>query len=157
MKMRKEPKMYSVVCDNIISLVVGKHVWRNKSWNTKMSELVTVSDEAFALLLLENSWDSWLHLASKEEHDETVVKLLYTVNGAGTRKNHGWKKEGLLRYVELINIVRNDCAADKGAFDKFFMEEKVNGGKGTGIKGKKRTFDYGEDLLDMMPYGKEVV
>jgi hypothetical protein len=153
MDMRKNREAYTVFCDVVLSLVVGKHMWRSKCWNTPMSEIATVSDEAFALLLVENSWEAWNHLAKREKGDVSVIKSLYTLNGAGTRKNHGWTKEGLLRYIALIDSVKKDRVTDENRFDTFYKEDSMK--QCDGPRGTKRVYDYGNELLELMPYGAE--
>ena len=47
-----------ILCNHFLACVVGKHDWK---WQTKkeLSQVATISDEAFALLILENIWDEW--------------------------------------------------------------------------------------------------
>ena len=45
--------------NHFLPCVVEKHDWK---WQTKkelISQVATISDEAFALLILENIWDEW--------------------------------------------------------------------------------------------------
>jgi hypothetical protein len=45
--------------DKVVECVAGKRVWgKQKTMNT-LTETVTASDEAFALLVLVNNWDKW--------------------------------------------------------------------------------------------------
>jgi len=48
-----------IFCNHFLACVVGKHDWK---WQTKkelISQVATISDEASALLILENIWDEW--------------------------------------------------------------------------------------------------
>jgi hypothetical protein len=57
---RSNPKMYEIFFDTFLPCVIKKVVFdRQVSVATNDRTLCTVSDEAFALLLLENSFDRW--------------------------------------------------------------------------------------------------
>ena len=46
-------------CDNFLLQVVGRVQWRDGVTKIPVHKLATVTDEAFALLVLENIWDVW--------------------------------------------------------------------------------------------------
>jgi hypothetical protein len=54
-----DDEMFRLYCESLLSCVVGKTWWNNNSDKMKVSEMASVSDEAFALLLLENSYKMW--------------------------------------------------------------------------------------------------
>jgi hypothetical protein len=57
---RRNAKMYKVFVDNFLPCVIKKSVFKHQvAVATNDRTLCTVSDEAFALLLLENSFDCW--------------------------------------------------------------------------------------------------
>jgi len=117
-------------------------------------DLCTVSDEAFALLLLENSWGKWTdqyrHDPSsllprrggrqKEKQQGTPVPTKYTKGGHnfGSTKNSasphptsttsssnkGWSDEGIQRYNELFDLVQADRRNHPEFFDAFLNEVK---------------------------------
>ena len=63
LQMRENDDAMSFFCDNILPEVVGKVSWRKGVMSMKVRELATVTDEAFAQLILENVWNSgWSHL-----------------------------------------------------------------------------------------------
>jgi hypothetical protein len=158
MAKRQNVDAYATFCDNVLALVIGKHVWRTRCGVEMISQFVSISDEAFALLLLENSWGVWKHLAEKKEEDATVVKARYTMNGAGTKKNHGWTKEGLMRFFELIEEVKNDRKEDHGKFERLYIKEKSEKIEMNGGRMKKRAYhDDDDELLKLMHYGMESV
>lgn len=120
-------KAYQLFYDMVLSLVVGKYDWKKKCNTIKIQDFVTVSDEAFGLLLLENSWSMWKAAAANGENnnkENNHCTSLYTVNGAGTKKNHGWKIEGLKRFVELVQAVRDNREKDGGKFDAEYLAAK---------------------------------
>ena len=53
----------NIFMERFLKHVVGKREWEQRLKNVKTAdELVTVSDEAFCLLTLENGWDAWLDI-----------------------------------------------------------------------------------------------
>jgi len=142
-KGRQDPKAYTFFCHFFLPHVVGKQRWRNGiKTGAAISKLATVSDEAFTLLILENSWDRWLWEVgkSKEEikaaiEDGTIPQAKYTLGkGQKARKNMGWSEDGMKRYQQIAKeIVKKDREQDKeditepgrngwSKFDKEFRE-----------------------------------
>jgi hypothetical protein len=54
-----DEEMFRLYCESLLSCVVGKTWWNNHADKKKVSEMASISDEAFALLLLENSYNMW--------------------------------------------------------------------------------------------------
>jgi len=46
-------------CSNHFACVIGKHDWKQQTKKELISQVATISDEAFALLALEKIWDDW--------------------------------------------------------------------------------------------------
>ena len=59
MRKRECKEVFFLFADMFLSCVVGVAFWRKNSTKMLISEMATVSDETFALLLLENYWDTW--------------------------------------------------------------------------------------------------
>ena len=80
--------------------------WGYKAYNSHISEIFSVSDEAFAMLLLENNYEDYkivYNLSRKVTRKESKPK--YT-NDANLNENFkGWSRKGLKRYDELVRIV----------------------------------------------------
>jgi len=57
---------FFLFCDNFLSRIVGISAWREGCQKKTVSEMATVSDEAFAYLLVENYWDYWSNLNIKD-------------------------------------------------------------------------------------------
>jgi len=55
-----------------------------------LSDGVTPSDEAFAMLLLVNNWDKWM---AELEQPTRKINDLYTSSTQGNRKFHGWNTQ----------------------------------------------------------------
>lgn len=112
---------YVFFCEKFLQHVVGvnkfKAGYKNK---TAISSLATASDEAFALLLLENTEIRWLDEHSKNPDGEkkidetTLPRTKYTSAGQNkqqrgfTKRYGGWKLEGINRYNELFDMVVED-------------------------------------------------
>ena len=64
---RKDYKYYSWFYRVVLPNVVGKQLWKEKRSSVLGTVMASVSDEAMALLLLENSWDYWIHLLNNPQ------------------------------------------------------------------------------------------
>ena len=136
MQLRKNVNgSYSKFCDVVLSQVVGRQDWKVNCRIIPLREYASASDEAFGLLLLENSWLLWREMAVKDDDDEKMLqKSKYTMNGAGTKKNGGWKAEGINRFNELAQMVKADREKDSAEFETMYMESK--------FKSKKKGSEY---------------
>jgi hypothetical protein len=124
---RRNTKMYDIFFDNYLPCVIKKSVFDCQVCvATNNKTLCTVSDEAFALLLLENSFDRWIDIyrlrkgqvtpkqGQKHREFESDIPTKYTEGGIvynQTDKNNdpkGWSALGIKRYNELFEIVRKD-------------------------------------------------
>ena len=86
--------------------------WRYKAYNSHISEIFSVSDEAFAMLLLENNYEDYkmvYNLSRKVTRKESKPK--YTKDSNLNEKFKGWSRKGLKRYDELVRIVTNQRRA----------------------------------------------
>ena len=121
--------------------MVGKQHWNAKVSVLLISDFVTFSDEAFALLLIENSWDTWKKAVQDEKSNVDAsnarrrgvngLQTKYTCNGAKVRANGGWRKEGHQRFRELKKEVIEDRKNEKAAivkgetsFESVFLENE---------------------------------
>ena len=82
---------------------------------TPLRRVFTVSDEAFALVLLENYYQRWVKIAEDEEGDTTryrtdpsfAARWTSSENG---RKGAGWHQPGIDRFSELAKMIGEACA-----------------------------------------------
>ena len=75
-----EYPVYKDFVSFFVSGVVGiRHFDRNKTSNT-YSKYVTVSDEAFVILSLENNWNRWSAMAKAEEWKESDIASKWTTS-----------------------------------------------------------------------------
>lgn len=100
-------------------------------------KIVTVSDEAFALLTYENYVAKWIRAAKEEEEEATKAgqddqkknkaaerkRGLYTGASikSGQCKMGGWSRDGMVRFNELFAMVKEDRASPQASM----MEQKL--------------------------------
>ena len=128
---------YVYFCQKYLKCVVGVQAF-NRGVKNKLdiSQIATSSDEALALLLLENSELRWTveyqQKASNSVNEEQLPKTKYTCCGQKklqkgfTRKYGGWKQEGIDRFNELTKLVRVDRKNNGVAFDKTYKGRQSN-------------------------------
>ena len=141
-----ETTAYCFFCEYLLKCVSGKKGFQQKAVTCKISEFVGVSDEAFALLLLENAWDRMEDDAANGDRKrrKSNVPTKYTMNEAtinqrtNNRKFAGWSKAGRLRYNVLCQQVENDRDSIEGiTFEEKFMEY---------MRTKKGTSEFTESI-----------
>lgn len=74
---RKDYKYYSWFYRVVLPNVVGKQAWKGQRTTVVGTTIASDSDEALALLILENSWMYWIHLYNNPH--------LKSVRGGGTQ------------------------------------------------------------------------
>lgn len=140
---------YIFFCQHFLKCVVGiQNFNRQLKQQYPLSKIATPSDEALALLLLENSEYRWKReFELKQQHhpqvgsssananntinvaEETVLPSKYTNNGYNkhqrgyTRRYKGWTREGIERFNTILALVRQDRHDHGDLFDKSFTEE----------------------------------
>lgn len=104
---------------------IAKSSYKNCAAFEKLSELVTLSEEAFAFLVLENSLDRWIFTAKRALVDngnalqgidegreeifqtENLPASKYQVNCKKNPNKLGrWTSKGFSRYNELLDLVQ---------------------------------------------------
>ena len=115
-------------------------IWKQRCHSSVLSheDFVTVTDESFALLVLENNWDFWV---AKGEDDEATAEdnpPKYTNEAKSSRKGKGWNDAGKLRLNEMRKMVTRDRAASHAAdFEKVFLKNQLDFKMGTSTKRKR--------------------
>jgi len=125
---RQKEDTFMVFADTFLSRVVGMSIWRKNCAKLPISEMATISDEAFTLLLLENYWEGWStknldEYKSEVTIDETTNQKKkrkatwgkFTSGAWGSRRFGGWSKEGLIRFNQLYSQVEEDRKKDNAA------------------------------------------
>ena len=141
---RENKEEYGQFLTLYASCVVGKVLFNVRLRNRDIQEadLLTISDEAFALLVLENNFDRWIDIFEKygclpkgkvdpvtgnrkREHFSNVATK-YTEGGikfepqkqgeiVPVQVGKGWSDKGIERFNELFDIVEEDRLAERNA------------------------------------------
>jgi hypothetical protein len=163
---RSHNEAYTVFFEHFVPCALKKTEWERRiamaGTHIESTDdfLCTVSDEAFALLLLENSYDRWFDLFKsnagglmqqrgvKHRRFESDVPTLYTRGGIkyhthqsreGERQK-GWSDDGIIRFNELYEMVKRDRTANINFEASWLNARKETQAKeGAGVSKRKRT------------------
>jgi len=119
---------YLYLFQHFIPFVVGVNKYKREAKGSAVSAVVTPSDEAMALLIIENSESRWSDEFDKKQKGGEVdgnmpTPSKYTTGGSNgkmkgyTRKYRGWNLEGIKRYNEVLDLVRDDRKINQKWFD----------------------------------------
>ena len=159
---RKNQEAYTVLFEHFVPCVTKKTVWDIRlaqaeinRGSSRLKSLCSVSDEAFALLLLENSFDRWLDLFSnhtgpgmqqrgvRQREFQSDVPTVYTRGGikydktSVTQLVKGWSAEGIVRFNTLFDLVKKD-RRENPDFERHWLEARQRSQKEGGATPKKR-------------------
>ena len=110
---------FSVLC---LKQIAGTAVWRQNYRKDTLSDAFTISDEAFAFLVLDNNREYWKLCYQLGEHNIPVVETTSASGRAHKRRKidtkytkrgsaggtQGWNQEGIDTYNRLLqDVVRN--------------------------------------------------
>jgi hypothetical protein len=156
LQLRGNPIVFKMVmCDCLLPSVVGKQEWKKSCHVKRPDQLaISITQEAWALLCVENSIDKWNAMQLVENSGESAVILpeaKYTLNKNMAKKNHGWKIQGLQRFSELCKMVREDRDKHGSSVDNEYMVMKD-----TELYAKKRNnrkrAELGSPLVEEVVY-----
>ena len=147
LKGRSNPECYSVFFDYFAPLIEKKSIYKSKlKTATEDAGLLSISSEAFGLLVLENHWNRWIDLFQKSGGKVVRGKNLkivsnvqpkYTRGGLQNGRDtsigvgKGWSMEGICRFNILLHQVRNDREKHPD-FIKSWLASKQKKGKLSG-------------------------
>jgi len=101
---RDKEEIFLVFANSFSSQVVGVVSWRKNCVKMAISGMVTISDEAFVLLLLENNWESWS--TNDESTNQTMKRkaiwFKFTSSALGSKWFGGWSKEASYNLINFI-------------------------------------------------------
>jgi len=156
MQKRENEKCFFLFCENFLSRVVGITNWRDSCTKSTVSEMATVSDEAFAYLLVENYWNKWSALdlqtyqkestfenGSVKKKKRTATFGKYTQNAYGAKRFGGWTREGLIRFNVLYAEVKADREKNGIVVEQNFKMHCLS----TSATPKKVQKIYGRDVI----------
>ena len=82
---------------------------RYAAYNTVISDIFTESDEAFAMLLLENNAKDYNQMViQKRKFKRSEANPKYTKDPNDKEKFKGWSKDGIKRYNYLVKVVKRN-------------------------------------------------
>ena len=106
---------------SLLACVIGEIAWgAKKKYQSRISDakydntnksIVTVSDEAFVLLLYKNYIDKWItrcHNLPPPGIKRSKIMVKYTRSSIGYSEYGGWSEEGVIWFNELCSIVLED-------------------------------------------------
>ena len=152
----RERKAFFWFFDSFLECVCGVVLWNKAKTKQLVSEardtsggskVVSVSDEAFALLLIDNYLEKWKTRAAEEDAEnielagdgaaaintegenvgrkQTKTPGKYTGKAKGQCKWGGWSSEGIKQFNFLRKLVKADREADKNCEDEAKRMEKL--------------------------------
>ena len=116
-----------------LSNSTGKRKWNKFICERRIKDVITFSDEAFAMIVLENNAKKWrdtVEYPSLKKKD--LPKALYTEGEEG----NGWSEAGLISFIELLKsqVKRRKNDHSGGTERRKKIEDKV-------LKQRKRIRD----------------
>jgi hypothetical protein len=136
---------YTDFADRMIRAVHGKSRFSDKATTKEFGNFISVSQEAFALLLYRNGYDNWVYMHNElvTSDESTCPRYKYTERTVDlTSRNGGWSHDGMTLFNQLYRKVQEDRRKDHGDFDKMYKEHWI---EMTRYK-KKRKQPNGADL-----------
>lgn len=127
-----------------VSAVVGLRHFEKQKLRSNYSEYATVSDEAFAVLTIENNWNRWMSMAKTNHWKDSPVRTKWTVTrdtpvvsdsgklkkqklppneeridtdlpeGPQARRYRGWSAQGINRYNQLFDQIKKERNSKRG-------------------------------------------
>ena len=162
---RSHNEAYTVFFEHFVPCALKKTEWERRiamaGTHIESTDdfLCTVSDEAFALLLLENSYDRWFDLYTsnpegvmqqrgiKQRRFQSDVPTLYTRGGIKYHKyqikegeKKGWSNGGIIRFNELFEMVKRDRTVNSH-FEAAWLKTRneTQAEEGESVSKRKRT------------------
>ena len=94
LKLRQAPRLnnnmtFTFIMEHLAGAVIGQRKWKITRCYAPLTEHMSISDEAFMLLVLENQYELWINLETTK-----VGRGKYTENGPN-KKFCGWTNEGM--------------------------------------------------------------
>jgi hypothetical protein len=155
-----ENDAYNTFCDYILPAVCGRKSNEAKFNKEYLSKVATASNEAFALLSLENAWDRWVFQLDNPDSDH-IPATIYSHEGSSARAliYSGWRKSGTERFRDLQKLVKQDRTTDdRLEFERLYLtkRQETSGKKKKGISYRDNNHcsienDLLEDLDDVVP------
>ena len=133
---RENKEAHAVLVEKFCRVVVTERQWKRKLRTAAtFGEVCTVSNEAFALVTLENMYDRWVDLnnqmgnhfkqakqGTKPPTSEVDPRYTEVCIKGELKHRKGWKKEGIERFNALYDKVETD-RREYGEVDAEWLDE----------------------------------
>ena len=129
---------------NCLSNSTGKRKWNKFSSDRRMKDFITFSDEAFAMLALENNAEKWrdsVKFPTLKKKD--LPKALYTEGEEG----NGWSEAGLMRFIVLFKSLvkkRRDGGESRKNIEDEVLKREKELRKGLSMQAKRKRWEDNE-------------
>lgn len=117
---REDQESFYWFLDEVASVVVGLNVAEQVKFVKLPCDWLSSSLEAFSLLCVENYFE---RIQSEVKKDARKAEPKWTSDGRGSKKNQGWKQDGIKRYNDLVEKVRQDRASRRKV-DELYLGKK---------------------------------
>ena len=152
LQLRSNKKAFSQLCDHILPCVVGRKKWEKKMDISRVSRIASFTDEAWALLVLENSWGTWKQQADsptgKVTSDVRIATKWTNTSSLATR-SEGWGDRGIERFNQLCTMVAKDRVSNKDVEMKY-LENKQEASDRMASKRKRKRGEVAEAKADVI-------
>jgi hypothetical protein len=125
--LRQDYESYSLFMELFVSCIVTRDTFKRRSVHQKISEFVSVADEAMAMLVLKNNYNVWTEMTAhiksgnkKISLEGCVVTQKFMEEGKG--RGRSWTNEGKMYYNEMFKAITVDRQMKGGMFDDRFLE-----------------------------------
>jgi len=166
----REKRAFFWFFNAFLECVCGANIWRtakttqlvSAARETNGSKIVSISDEAFGLLLIDNYFEKWQILAEGDVEDTEPAQQAesgtgwgkkkansrrpgkYTKKAMGHCKYGGWNSNGIQQFNALRKLVEQDRACPQAEQ----MEKELLAFCRTSAAGKKKADDNQDNQLD---------
>lgn len=135
--------VFRVFIQGVLAHVVTKTKWNVHAHMYDMGTFVNVTDEAFAMVLLENNCDVWMDMVDEPQRNKRDRPRPRYLD-----KREGWSREGLLRFATIAAEIDDWKRMNGGEYNR--VKESVrlieqNSDKGSAAKKRK-----GPDSIDVI-------
>ena len=159
MKRSRNIKDYKLFLDKFVRQVVGCRRFDILCATSPIESFVSVSDEAYALLVFENQVERWKLMAATGQK-KVVMQAKFTDGGGGknlpkegrNRKARGWSPKGIRRFAQLCKMVESDRATPEGReLQRQYLQHRIGMSKAKPKKATKKVYqgDDGEEPLEV--------
>ena len=152
-KMRTNKEAFAQFCENILPCVVGRKFWDKRVASICVSEIATDTDEAWALLVMENSWDTWKEQAfletGKYEKGQEREPTKWTNTSSRASRSEGWGEAGIKRFNQIAgDVIKNREQNEAVELDYLKVKREEYDNLSSRKKRKKRDDNEKTDSVD---------